>query len=76
MFEAAKKRAQSIQAKHGRPVSPEEFNELVAMEPDRGTTNVRNVDSMHWERWLAPQFRCVVPFNSFSEFLKEEGGDI
>lgn len=76
LYEAARARAQKVQQKEGRDLTPEEFNKLAAMEPDRGTTNIRNVDSMHWERWLAPQFRCVVPFNSFSEFLKGEGGDI
>jgi putative SOS response-associated peptidase YedK len=76
LFEAAKARAQKIQTKQGRHLSTDEFNELVAMEPDRGTTNIRNTGSRHWERWLAPRFRCVVPFNSFSEFKKEEGGDI
>ena len=30
----------------------------------------------HWTRWLAVENRCVVPFNSFSEFNKAEGGDI
>lgn len=61
-------RAQKLQVKQGRELRPEEFNELVRMEPDRGTTNVRNVASQHWKRWLAPEFRCLVPFNSFSEF--------
>src|ERR1700710_2490667 len=32
--------------------------------------------SKHWTRWLRPEHRCVVPFNSFSEFNKAEGGDI
>src|SRR5436853_2011306 len=27
-------------------------------------------------RWLGPEHRCLVPFNSFSEFNKAEGGDI
>jgi putative SOS response-associated peptidase YedK len=27
-------------------------------------------------RWLGADNRCVVPFNSFSEFNKAEGGDI
>jgi len=40
------------------------------------TTNIRNVKSKHWTRWLGPEHRCVVPFNSFSEFNKAEGGDI
>ena len=46
------------------------------MEPDGGTTNIRNVKSKHWTRWLGPEHRCVVPFTSFSEFNKAEGGDI
>jgi putative SOS response-associated peptidase YedK len=29
-----------------------------------------------WARWLGPEHRCVVPFNSFSEFNKAEGGDV
>jgi putative SOS response-associated peptidase YedK len=46
------------------------------MEPDGGATNIRNVKSKHWTRWLGAENRCVVPFNSFSEFNKAEGGDI
>src|SRR5260221_13109918 len=46
------------------------------MERDSGTTNIRNVKSKHWMRWLGADNRCVVPFNSFSEFNKAEGGDI
>ena len=68
LFEAARARAQKLQVKQGHELTPDEFNELVRMEPDRGTTNVRNVASQHWKRWLSPEFRCVVPFNSFSEF--------
>jgi putative SOS response-associated peptidase YedK len=34
------------------------------------------VKSKHWTRWLGTENRCVVPFNSFSEFNKTEGGDI
>ncbi|HEX2018783.1 MAG TPA: SOS response-associated peptidase [Aurantimonas sp.] len=33
-----------------------------------GVTNVRNVKSPHWRRWLGPANRCVVPFTSFSEY--------
>jgi len=76
LYEAAKKRAQKIEAKQGRSLSPEEFKRLVEMEPDGGTTNVRNTSSAHWKRWLTPEFRCVVPFTSFSEFNREAGGDI
>lgn len=66
-FAAAKKRAAGIAKKQGRELTKEEFKTLVTLEPDRGTTNVRNTDSKHWERWLAPEFRCLVPFNSFCE---------
>ena len=75
LYEAAQKRAQKIQAKKGRDLSVDEFAEMVRMEPDRGVTNVRNVDSSHWRRWLGPEFRCVVPFTSFSEFDNTEGPD-
>jgi len=71
-MDATKKRAEKLQAK-GKNV---DFKELLRMEPDGGTTNIRNVKSKHWTRWLGPEHRCVVPFNSFSEFNKAEGGDI
>ncbi|SFZ80803.1 Putative SOS response-associated peptidase YedK [Devosia enhydra] len=35
---------------------------------DPGVTNVRNVASRHWRRWLGPANRCLVPFTSFSEY--------
>lgn len=35
---------------------------------DSGVTNVRNVSSPHWRRWLSEGNRCVVPFTSFSEY--------
>jgi putative SOS response-associated peptidase YedK len=38
--------------------------------------SIRNVKSKHWTRWLDVENRCVVPFNSFSEFNKAEGGDV
>jgi putative SOS response-associated peptidase YedK len=34
---------------------------------DPGVTNIRNVSSPHWRRWLGVENRCVVPFSSFSE---------
>ena len=72
LMDATKKRAEKLQAK-GETV---DFKELLRMEPDGGTTNIRNVKSKHWARWLGVENRCVVPFNSFSEFNKAEGGDI
>ena len=38
-----------------------------AFASDPGITNVRNVKSPHWRRWLGVESRCVVPFTSFSE---------
>lgn len=71
-MEATKKRAGKLQAK-GRQV---DFKDLLRMEPDSGITNIRNTNSKHWKRWLGAENRCVVPFTSFSEFNKVEGGDI
>jgi putative SOS response-associated peptidase YedK len=38
-----------------------------------GTTNIRNVRSAHWKRWLEPANRCLVPFTSFSEYDTIDG---
>ncbi|MDE4276807.1 SOS response-associated peptidase family protein, partial [Phaeobacter gallaeciensis] len=32
-----------------------------------GVTNVRNLASRHWQRWLGPAHRCLVPITSFAE---------
>ena len=72
IFEATQKRARALQAK-GKPV---DFQALLRMEPDTGTTNIRNTASAHWKPWLGPENRCVVPFTSFSEFNRDAGGDI
>ena len=72
IFDATKKRASKLEAK-GKPV---DFNELLKKEPDKGTTNIRNVTSRHWKPWLGVESRCVVPMSSFSEFNKDAGGDI
>jgi len=72
LMQAAKKRATKLEAK-GKQV---DFKELLRMEPDSGTTNIRNTGSKHWQRWLGLESRCLVPFTSFSEFNKEAGGDI
>ncbi|NTI86059.1 SOS response-associated peptidase [Agrobacterium rhizogenes] len=63
LFEAAKKRADKLRAK-GKEV---DFEELLRMEPDGGTTNVRNLTSKHWRRWFGVENRCVVPFTRFAE---------
>lgn len=62
-LESAKKRADKLRAKG----TEFDFNELLKMEPDGGTTNVRNTSSRHWAAWLEPPHRCLVPFTSFSE---------
>ena len=46
LMEATKKRAAKLEAK-GKPV---DFKQLLRMEPDGGTTNIRNVKSKHWTR--------------------------
>ncbi|AZO81939.1 MULTISPECIES: hypothetical protein [unclassified Bosea (in: a-proteobacteria)] len=48
LYDAASERAEQLRAK-GKPV---DFEELVRLEPDRGTTNIRRTDSKHWQRWL------------------------
>jgi putative SOS response-associated peptidase YedK len=40
---------------------------LQGRSADSGVTNVRNVKSAHWRRWLGVENRCLVPFTSFSE---------
>lgn len=72
LLDAATRRADRLRAK-GQPV---DFDQLLRMEPDSGTTNIRNTTSSHWKRWLGPESRCLVPFTSFSEFNKDAGGDI
>jgi putative SOS response-associated peptidase YedK len=63
LFEATGRRADKLRAK-GQEV---DFEALLRMEPDGGTTNIRNTKSKHWLRWLGPRNRCLVPFTSFSE---------
>jgi putative SOS response-associated peptidase YedK len=40
---------------------------LKGKKTDSGVTNIRNVKSPHWRRWLNPESRCLVPFTSFAE---------
>ncbi|MFC7053054.1 SOS response-associated peptidase [Hansschlegelia quercus] len=64
IFENTKKRAAALEKK-GQAV---DFQALLKVEPDIGTTNIRNVASQHWRPWLGPASRCVVPLTSFSEY--------
>ena len=69
-MEAATKRADALRKKG----TEFDFNELLKLEPDKGTTNVRNTTSektgqtnAHWRPWLGPANRCLVPFTAFAE---------
>lgn len=44
-----------------------DLEELVRMEADRGTTNVRKLNFPHWTRWFGVEHRCLVPVTSFAE---------
>jgi putative SOS response-associated peptidase YedK len=48
LMDATKKRAEKLEAK-GKTV---DFKDLLRMEPDSGTTNIRNTNSSHCKRWL------------------------
>lgn len=63
LFEAASVRADKLRKK-GQDV---DFDELLRMEPDKGTTNIRRTESRHWWPWLGPENRCLVPFTAFNE---------
>ncbi len=63
LMDAAARRADKLRTK-GKEV---DFPKLLELEPDSGTTNVRNTASAHWRPWLRPENRCLVPFTAFSE---------
>jgi len=52
-------------ARWGMPTPPK-F--LEGKKADPGVTNIRNLASPHWRRWLGPECRCVVPMTAFSEY--------
>jgi putative SOS response-associated peptidase YedK len=60
----ASERRELVMARWGMP-SPKSVIE--GRKSDPGVTNIRNVSSPHWRRWLGVESRCVVPFSSFSE---------
>lgn len=53
-----------VLARWGMPSPPAV---LTGKSRDPGVTNIRNLSSPHWRRWLGPAHRCLVPFTSFSE---------
>lgn len=72
LLDSAARRADKLRAKN----KPVDFDHLLRMEPDSGTTNVRNTASSHWKRWLGVDNRCLVPFSSFSEFDQTARQDV
>lgn len=52
-----------VKARWGMPSPPS----VLKTERDPGVTNVRNLSSPHWRRWLGRDHRCLVPLTSFSE---------
>lgn len=46
---------------------------LKGRNADPGVTNIRNVASPHWRRWLGTEHRCIVPFTSFCEWDTIDG---
>lgn len=57
-----------VRARWGMPTPPK-F--LEGKKTDPGVTNIRNVASPHWRRWLGIESRCLVPATAFSEYGQE-----
>jgi len=55
-----------VKARWGMPSPPG----VLKTQRDPGVTNVRNLSSPHWRRWLREQHRCLVPLTSFAEPVK------
>lgn len=55
-----------VRARWGMPTPPK----FIKGKADGGVTNVRNLSSPHWRRWLGIESRCVVPATEFSEYGK------
>ena len=55
-----------VTARWGMPSPPS----VLKTQRDPGVTNVRNLKSPHWRRWLGPEHRCLVPVTAFAEPIK------
>ena len=55
-----------VKARWGMPSPPS----VLKTARDPGVTNVRNLRSPHWRRWLGPEHRCLVPLTAFAEPIK------
>lgn len=79
IYDATVKRAEKLRAK--KPAVNIDFDAMLALEPDIGTTNVRNIRNPagkwnnHWNRWMGVENRCVVPVTSFAEYDNTVGAD-
>lgn len=60
-----------VRARWGLPSPPS----VLKTERDPGVTNVRNLGSPHWRRWLGQENRCLVPVSSFAEPLGKGRGN-
>ena len=58
-----------VHARWGMPSPPS----VLTTARDAGVTNVRNLSSPHWRRWLGPAHRCLVPVTTFAE--RKPGGN-
>lgn len=52
-----------VKARWGLPSPPS----VLKTARDPGVTNIRNLGSPHWRRWLGRENRCLVPVTSFAE---------
>lgn len=57
-------------ARLGMPMPPVY---LKGRRTNPGVTNIRNTGSPHRRRWLGVEYRCLVPFTSFSELDDRPG---
>lgn len=55
-----------VKARWGMPSPPS----VLKTTRDPGVTNIRNLASPHWRRWLGPAHRCLVPVTAFAEPIK------
>lgn len=55
-----------VKARWGMPSPPS----VLKTARDPGVTNIRNLASPHWRRWLGPAHRCLVPVTAFAEPIK------
>ncbi|MBX5206820.1 SOS response-associated peptidase family protein [Rhizobium sp. NZLR11] len=77
-FFAIKQTAEARAEKLRQKAKPVDMEMLIRMEPDKGTTNIRNLNLPHWKKWFGVQSRCIVPVTSFAEpdpASKEDGGN-